>query len=77
MQQTGTGAGHYQYVRPKYSIKSCEKYMKVVEYWHGTIKIYRYDGDVSSVSPTLVELDSMNRVLSEDQKTITIPRCGF
>ena len=30
-----------------------------------------------SVSPTLVESDSMNRVLSEDQKTITIPRCGF
>ena len=22
--------------------------MKVVEYWHGTIKNYRYDGDVSS-----------------------------
>ena len=21
--------------------------MKVVEYWHGTIKNYRYDGDVS------------------------------
>ena len=30
-----------------------------------------------SVSPTLVESDSMNRVLSEDQKAITIPRCGF
>ena len=30
-----------------------------------------------SVSPTLVELDSMNRVLSEDQKAIAIPRCGF
>ena len=30
-----------------------------------------------SVSPTLVEPDSMNRVLSEDQKAITIPRCGF
>ena len=24
--------------------------MKVVEYWHGTIKNYRYDGDVSAVS---------------------------
>ena len=23
--------------------------MKVVEYWHGTIKNYRYDGDVSGV----------------------------
>ena len=30
-----------------------------------------------SVSPTLVELDSMNRVLSKDQKAITIPRRGF
>ena len=30
-----------------------------------------------SVSLTLVESDSMNRVLSEDQKAITIPRCGF
>ena len=30
-----------------------------------------------SVSPTLVESDSINRVLSEDQKAITIPRCGF
>ena len=29
------------------------------------------------VSPTLVELDSMNIVLSKDQKAITIPRCGF
>ena len=29
------------------------------------------------VSPTLVESDSMNRVLSEDQKAITIPHCGF
>ena len=28
------------------------------------------------VSPTLVELDSMNMVLSEDQKAITIPRCA-
>ena len=24
--------------------------MKVVEYWHGTIKNYRYDGDVSTAS---------------------------
>ena len=30
-----------------------------------------------SVSLTLVESDSINRVLSEDQKAITIPRCGF
>ena len=44
-----------QYVSPKNSIKSCQKYMKVVEYWHGTIKNYRYDGDVSGGAPlTLV-----------------------
>ena len=30
-----------------------------------------------SVSPALVESDSMNMVLSEDQKAITIPRYGF
>jgi len=36
-----------QYVSPKNSIKSCQKYMKVVDYWHETIKNYRYDGDVS------------------------------
>ena len=29
------------------------------------------------VSPTLVESVSMNRVLSEDQKAITILHCGF
>ena len=39
-----------QYVSPKNSIKSCQKYMKVVEYWHGIIKNYRYDGDVSYYS---------------------------
>ena len=42
-----------QYVSPKNSIKICQKYVKVVEYWHGTIKNYRYDGDVS-VSPSLI-----------------------
>ena len=42
-----------QYVSPKNSIKSCQKYMKVVEYWHGTNKNYRYDGDVSA-SPSLI-----------------------
>ena len=36
-----------QYVSPKNSIKICQKYMKVEEYWHGTIKNYRYDRDVS------------------------------
>ena len=30
-----------------------------------------------SVSPALVDSDSMNMVLSEDQKSITIPHCGF
>ena len=30
-----------QYVSPKNSIKSCQKYMKVEEYWHETIKKYR------------------------------------
>ena len=29
-----------------------------------------------SVSPALVESDSMNMVLSEDEKAITIPRCA-
>ena len=37
-----------QYVSPKNSIKRCQKYMKVEEYWHGTIKNYSYDGDVSA-----------------------------
>ena len=50
MQQTGTGTGNWINVSPKNSIKSCQKYMKVVEYWHGTIKNYRYDGDISSSS---------------------------
>ena len=27
--------------------------MKVVEYWHGTIKNYRYDGDVSHITISL------------------------
>ena len=36
-----------QYVSPINNIKSCQIYMKVVVYWHGTIKNYRYDGDVS------------------------------
>jgi hypothetical protein len=41
-----------QYVSPKNNIKSCQKYMKVVEYWHGTIKNYRYDRDVSRPAAT-------------------------
>ena len=54
MQQTGTGTGHWiNMLVPKNNIKSCQKYMKVVEYWHGTIKNYRYDGDVSA-SPSLI-----------------------
>ena len=48
MQQTGTGTGHWvNLLVPKNSIKSCQKNVKVVEYWHGTIKNYRYGGDVS------------------------------
>ena len=54
MQQTGTSTGHWiNMLVPKNSIKSCQKYVKVVEYWHGTIKNYRYDGDVSA-SPSLI-----------------------
>jgi len=54
MQQTGTGTGHWiNMLVPKNSIKSCQKYMKVVEYWHGTIKNYRYGGDMSA-TPSLI-----------------------
>ena len=54
MQQTGTGTGHWiNMLVQKNSIKSCQKYMIVVEYWHGTMKTYRYDGDVSA-SPSLI-----------------------
>ena len=50
MQQTGTGTGHWiNMLAPKNSIESCQKYVKVVEYWHGTIKNYRYDGDISII----------------------------
>ena len=46
--KTGTGTVHWiNMLVPKNSIESCQKYVKVVEYWHGTIKNYRYDGDVS------------------------------
>ena len=48
MQQTRTDTGHWiNMFSPKNSIKSCQKYMKVVEYWHEPNKNYRYDGDVS------------------------------
>ena len=54
MQQTGPGTGHWiNMLVPKNSIKSFQKYMKVVEYWHGTIKNCIYDGDVLS-SPSLI-----------------------
>jgi hypothetical protein len=54
MQKTGTGTGHWiNMLVPKNNIKCCQKYMKVVEYWHETIKNYRYDGDVSA-SPSLI-----------------------
>ena len=54
MQQTGTGTEHWiNMLVPNNSIKSCQKYKKVEEYWHGTIKNYSYDRDVSA-SPTLI-----------------------
>ena len=49
MQQTGTGTGHWiNMLVQENHINCCQKYVKVVEYWHGTIKNYRYDGDVSA-----------------------------
>ena len=61
MQQTGTGTGHWiNMLVPKNSIKICQKYMKVEEYWHGTIKNYRYVGDVSSI-PKLNSCSSLSR----------------
>ena len=48
MQQTGTDTGHWINMSVQENhINSCQKYVKVVKYWHGTIKNYRYDGDVS------------------------------
>ena len=38
--------------------------MKVVEYWHGTIKNYRYDGDVSTTQAEQV-LKAQNDLLNE------------
>ena len=41
MQQTGTGTWHcINMLVSKNSIKTCQKFIKVVEYWHGTIKNY-------------------------------------
>ena len=34
--------------------------MKVVEYWHGTIKNYRYDGDVSGVPQNETPWDTVH-----------------
>ena len=54
MQQTGTGNGHWiNMFGQKSRINCCQKYVKVVEYWHGTIKNYRYDRDISA-SPSLL-----------------------
>ena len=33
--------------------------MKVVEYWHGTIKNYRYDGDVSPRHHVMIGCDKL------------------
>ena len=40
--------------------------MKVVEYWHGTIKNYRYDGDVSSFSGTMERATDLLEILHTD-----------
>ena len=54
MQQTGTGTGHWiNMLVQENHINYCQKYVKVVQYWHGTIKNYRYDGDVAT-SPSLI-----------------------
>ena len=54
-----------QYVSPKNNLKICQKYMKVVEYWHGTIKNYRYDGDVSSGSKEGITFEKSEEVVGE------------
>ena len=38
--------------------------MKVVEYWHGTIKNYRYDGDVLVTSIQALTLIQMTLSLN-------------
>ena len=54
MQQTGTGTGHWiNMLVQENHINCCQKYVQVVEYWHETIKNYRYDRDVSA-SPSLI-----------------------
>ena len=35
--------------------------MKIVEYWHGTIKNYRYDGDVSQAIENKMDLQQEDR----------------
>ena len=47
--------------------------MKVVEYWHGTIKNYRYDGDVSIACITVGEQITVeqlieNRIITKTSK---------
>ena len=42
--------------------------MKVIEYWHGTIKNYRYDGDVSA-SASLIHARPREGIKSEDADT--------
>ena len=37
--------------------------MKVKEYWHGTIKNYRYDGDVSAFKKFRYDVDVSNITL--------------
>ena len=49
-----------QYVSPKNHIKCCQKYVEIVEYWHETIKSYRYDRDISN-SITMVSPAAFRR----------------
>ena len=45
--------------------------MKVEEYWHGTIKNYRYDGDVSvNYSLLIMESVGMMRMATGDHSPI-------
>ena len=54
MQQIGIVTGHWiNMLVQENHINFCQKYVKVVKYWHETIKNYRYDGDVSA-SPSLI-----------------------
>ena len=45
--------------------------MKVVEYWHGTIKNYRYDGDISvDYSLLIVVATGMMKMATGDKSPL-------